>query len=101
MAFQKQVGEVGVAPLSTNRLAEAGPQELGGGAGKEDVVRILHCAAQGARPITWTIAFEDLDPRGKASSNPLPQENPNLKREANVPNEAKGLRGQRGGDCRV
>ena len=76
--LSKQVREVGVTPLSTGRLAKTGPQELGCGAREEDVVSILHYATQGADPVSWSIAPEDLYPRAKASPDPLPQEDADL-----------------------
>ena len=80
MDFREEVGEVGVAPLSANRLAETGPEELCRMAREEDVVSILRGAAQRAKPISGSIALEDFDTRGEAATNPLPKEDPNLQR---------------------
>ena len=65
MDLRKKVRKVGVAPLSTNRLAETGPKKLGRGARKEDVVSVLHRAAQGAKPISRSVTLEDFDPEGR------------------------------------
>ena len=78
MDFSKQVREVGVAPLSTDRPAETGPKELGCGVREEDVVSILHRAAQGAKPISRSVTLEDFDSGGEAATDPLPKEDPNL-----------------------
>ena len=99
--FRKEVREVGVAPLSANRLAEAGPEELCRMAREEDVVSILRGAAQRAEPISGSVALEDFDTRGEAATNPLPKEDPNLQRQPDVPYESKGLGSGRRRDGRV
>ena len=68
----QQVREVGVAPLTTERLVETGPKKLGCGAREEDVVSILHRATQEADPISRSITLKDLHPRREASPDPLP-----------------------------
>ena len=68
----KQVGEVGITPLSTNRFMEAGPKELGRVAREKDVVSILNGATDGAPPITRAIPLEDLNTRGEPATDPLP-----------------------------
>ena len=98
MNFRKQVREVGVTPLAPNSLAEAGPEELGRRAREEDVVSILHRAAQGTNPISWSVTLEDLNPRGKASPDPLPHEDTDLQRQADGPHRRKGRRGGGGGN---
>ena len=80
MDLRKKVREIGVAPLSTNRLAEAGPEKLCRMAREEDVVSILRGAAQRAEPISGSVALEDFDTGGEAATNPLPKEDPNLQR---------------------
>ena len=91
MDLRKQVREVGVAPLAPNRLAETGPKKLGRGAREEDVVSVLHRAAQGAKPISRSVTLEDFDSGGEAATNPLPKEDPNLQWQANVPDQTEGL----------
>ena len=41
LEYGEEVGEVGVAPISTNRLPKAAPHELSIHAGEEDVVRVF------------------------------------------------------------
>nr|XP_020200695.1 uncharacterized protein LOC109786532 [Aegilops tauschii subsp. strangulata] len=97
----KQVGEVGITPLSANRFAEAGPKELGRVAREKDVVSILNRATDGAHPITRAITLEDFNPRGEASTDPLPQEDPDFQRKSDVPDQAKWFRGRRGSNGAV
>ena len=92
--LSKQVREVGVAPLSTDHFPEASPHKLGSRAREEDVVSILDHATDGTPPTAWAITLEDFNPRGEASTDPLPQEDPDLQRKAGVPNQAKGFRGR-------
>ena len=72
MNLRKQVREVGVVPLAPNRLAETGPKKLGRGAHEEDVVSVLHRAAQGTNPISGSISLEDLHAGWEAAADPLP-----------------------------
>ena len=90
--FGEQVREVGITPLSTNRFTETRPKELGRAAREEDVISILNRGTQGAHSITRTMALEDLHAGREAAADPLPQKDPNLKWEANVPDKAEGLR---------
>ena len=101
MDLREKVGEIGVAPLSTNHLAKTGPKKLGRGAREEDVVSILHRAAQGAKPISGSVTLEDFDSGGEAATDPLPKEDPNLQWQADIPDQTEGPGGGRGGDCRI
>nr|XP_040257141.1 uncharacterized protein LOC120974800 [Aegilops tauschii subsp. strangulata] len=97
----KQVGEVGITPLSANHFTKAGPKELGRVAREKDVVSILNRATDGAHSITRAITLEDFKPRGEASTDPLPQEDPNFQRKSDVPDQAKWFRGHRGSNGAV
>ncbi|KAE8797921.1 Serine/threonine-protein phosphatase PP1 [Hordeum vulgare] len=84
--FREEVGDVGMAPVTANGFAKTTPKELGRNTRKEDVVRVLHCIAEGAHPIPRTITFEHLHPRRYLTPNPLPQEYPDLERQFDGPN---------------
>ena len=101
MGLYEKVGEIGIAPLSTNRLAETRPKKLSRGAREEDVVSILHRAAQGAKPISRSVMLEDFDSGGEASTDPLPKEDPNLQWQADIPDQTEGLGGGQRRDGRV
>ena len=72
MDLRKKVRKVGVAPLAPNSLVETGPEKLGRGAREEDVISVLHRAAQGTNPISGSITLEDLHAGWEAAADPLP-----------------------------
>ena len=86
MEFSKKVREVGVSPISADKLAKTAPEELGRGASEEDVVRVLGDGTEGAETRTRVITLADLHTGGDPSPDPLPHEDTDLQREADGPN---------------
>ena len=90
-----------MAPTSTNHLAKAAPEELGGDAGEEDVVRVFRDTTERADTSTRAIALADLHSRRDPTANPLPHEDANLQGNADGPHHREGEGGGGRGNGQV
>ena len=62
------------------------------------MVRVFFGPAERAKPISRAIAFQNLNARGEAVANPLPQEDPNLQGQADLRDAGECLMARRWGD---
>ena len=74
-----------MAPIPTNRLAKAAPDELSGYAGEENVIRVFGDTAKRADASARAIPLANLNPGRDPTANPLPHEDADLQGQTDGP----------------